>query len=148
MIHLLLALVITTTVTPDSDIDYLGSLLCGESCGMGREAMQLVSESIVIDYLEHGRHWLDGRWYAPLKPNKQANEIIRETLELEVFRACRLIGNGKDWLYWSENNYLPRDAVPDYIWTNRGMTLAAFDCVYRAARIRPVWECNDNLCPM
>lgn len=148
MTTLLLILTITTTVTPDADLAYLGALLCGEACGMPEPALQLVSESIAIDYLEHGRYWLDGRWYAPLKPNERATEIMRATLELETFRACRLVGNAGDVEYWKANGYLETDAQPDYEWTAHGMTVAAFGCVRRAARVRPVWSCEGDGCPM
>jgi len=41
MISLLLALVITTTITPDADLEYLGGLLCGETCGRKNEQCNL-----------------------------------------------------------------------------------------------------------
>lgn len=148
MIALLLTLIITTTVTPADDVAYLGALLCGEACGMPDQALQLVAESIAVDYIEHGIHWLPRRWYARPKPNEHATDIMRQTLELETFRACRLVGSGSDWIYWSENGYLPPDAVPDYLWQAHGMTVAAFGCVERAARVRPVWSCEGDKCPL
>lgn len=148
MIALLLTLTLTTTVTPGADLAYLGALLCGESCGMNQEAMSLVAENLALDYLEHGRPWLRRRWYAPLKYNEAATEIMRAVLELEVFRACRLVGNGNDADYWRANGYLPPDAVPDYEWTAHGMTVAAFGCVRRKALIKRFdqLECIDR-CP-
>jgi len=78
MIPLLITLIITTTVTPDADLQYLGALLCGETCGMPRAAQQLTAETLVYDYLEHGRHWLPRRWYAPLKECEGCVEIVRD----------------------------------------------------------------------
>jgi len=147
MIPLLLTLIITTTVTPDADLEYLGALLCGETCGMPRAAQQLTAETLVFDYLEHGRHWLPRRWYAPLKPSKLATEIVRDALKKPALRQCRLIGNGNDVLFWRAGGYIAQDAVPDYLWIAHGMTVAAFDCVEREARVRVVWECEGERCP-
>jgi len=147
MISLLLAIVITTTVTPNADLQYLGGLLCGETCGMPREAQQLTAETLAYDYLEHGIHWLPRRWYAPLKLCKSCIEIIRKTLELPVLRQCRLVGSGYDVDHWRAGGYIALDAVPDYSWTAHGMTVAAFDCVERKAPARLTWECEGERCP-
>lgn len=143
------SLLLTLTVTPATDPAYLGGLLCGEACGMGAQAQQLVAENIAYDYLAHGRHWLPSRWYAPPRANKQAVEIMRGALRLETFRVCRLVGNGRDVdYYWRANGYLPPDATPDYEWQSRGMTVAAFDCSWRARPVRVLWSCEGDGCPM
>ena len=148
MFGLLLAVVITTTTTPDADVEYLGALLCGETCGMPVEAQAFVAESLAYDYLAHGRLWLRGRWYAPLKGNEQATELMRAALELEAFRVCRLVGNGRDADYWRAGGYIAPDAVPDYEWQSHGMTVAAFDCARRARPARVLWSCQGDGCPM
>jgi len=147
MIPLLLTLIIITTVTPDADLKYLGALLGGETCGMPRAAQRLTAETMVFDYLERGRHWLPRRWYAPLKPCEGCVEIVRDVLELTVLRRCRLVGNGDDVLTWRAGGYIASDAVPDYEWSARGMTVAAFDCVTKKAPVRVVWECEGERCP-
>jgi len=147
MIPLLITLIITTTVTPDADLQYLGALLCGETCGMPRAAQQLTAETLVYDYLSHGRHWLPRRWYAPLKPCEACVEIVREVLELSALRQCRLVGSGDDVLTWRAGGYIAPDARPDYEWTAHDMTVAAFDCVARPAPVRAAWECEGERCP-
>jgi len=147
MIPLLLTLVVTLTITPDADLEYLGALLCSECCGMPREAQQLTAETLVYDYLEHGRHWLPRRWYAPLKPCDNCVEIIRETLELSVLRQCRLVGSARDVEFWRAGGYIAPDAIPDYEWNAHNMTVAAFDCRLREAPVRLAWECEGERCP-
>lgn len=148
MLGLLLAIVITTTATPDADVEYLGALLCGETCGMSVQAQAFVAESLAYDYLAHGRHWLPRRWYAPPKPNERTMEIMRDVLELETFRVCRLVGNRWDVDFWRAGGYIAPDAEPDYLWQSHGMTVAAFDCAWRARPVRMLWSCEGDSCPM
>lgn len=58
MLGLLFAVVITATVTPDADVEYLGALLYGETCGMPVEAQSLVAENY---HAADIREWVWGR---------------------------------------------------------------------------------------
>lgn len=142
-------LILTIIITPtESDLEYMGALLCGETCGMPRAAMEFVAGQLRHDWYSMGTRGLTRRWYAPLKPSRAATRIVREAFENEAVggERCRLVGNARDVIYWSENGYLPPDAVPDYHWESRGMSVSAFDCVWRRFQVRR-WKCEGDACP-
>lgn len=149
MLILLITVTLTLPQPTDADLNYMGALLCGETCGMGRECMEFVASQLRHDwYLMGGTHRLDDRWYAPLKPNREATRIVRDAFKGNAIggERCRLIGNSHDVIYWSRNGYLELGAVADYYWESGGMSILAFDCSWREYRIVR-WTCEGERCP-
>lgn len=147
---LLLAITVTLTITPtEADMVYMGALVQGEAGGMGHDAMQLVADNVVYDWLAHGTRWLRTRWYAPLKPSREATELVRQSFRGFTYPQCDLVGNKFDVLHWLEHGYLPPGAVADYSWLilDGRFQLHAFGCRWRAVKMRQVWTCEGDLCP-
>ena len=147
----IITITITSPVPTDADLAYMGALLCGEACGMPQGAMQLVADNIAFNYTEHGTHWLRTRWYAPLRSNDAATEMMRKTLMRATLEGqgspylwCRLVGSKADKAYWLEHGYV--EAEPDFTWSVRELEVNAYDCRWRMPVVRR-WECEGDGCP-
>ena len=140
----ILVITVTLALPSQNDIDHLAGILCGESCGMPRQSIELVASNLWYDYWTMDD--LRTRWYAPEKESELAREIMRETFrDGPSYPRCRLVGSASDKVFWLEHGYV--NGEPDYEWLGPDdMRVVGFDCHWPT--IRRMWDCEVEMCPM
>lgn len=118
------------SIPTEADLQEMGAILCGESCGFPYQARLLVADNLKADWYRLGTEGLKKRWYA-YRPNTASTEMMRLVFTSpSAYPRCRFIGGKWDAIHWKQMGYLALDAKPDYTWSVQGgrYQLHAYGC--------------------